>query len=151
MLIIGIDPDVERSGIATIDTEKKSISVEKLSFFRIVELFRLFKETNVDALIRIEAGWLNKSNWHVNNGQSAYVAAKIGNATGRNHQTGILLGEVANGLGLDVEFVKPLRKIWKGQDKKISQYEIEKLTGYHKRMTQDMRDALLIAWVRSKQ
>jgi hypothetical protein len=40
-----------------------------------------------------------------------------------------------------------LRKIWKGTDGKITQDELEQITGIKGKTNQDGRDAALLAWV----
>ena len=78
---------------------------------------------------------------------TAARAAAIGRSVGRNHQTGMLIEQMAMRQGYDVHVVKPLRKCWKGKDGKITAEELETVTGYHGRSCQDARDAALLAWV----
>ena len=44
------------------------------------------------------------------------------------------------------EFVKPLKKIWQGRDRKITAEELEQVTGKMIRTNQEGRDAALLAW-----
>ena len=140
--IIGIDPDAEKSGIAVLCAGRLTLTT--LPF---VEAVRFVAHQHPDLVI-IEAGWLNASNWHLRRGQSPYVVAKIGQAVGRNQQTGILLCETLRALGYTVREQKPLTKAWRGHDRKITHAEFCALTGYDgKHTNQEQRDAGLLAWL----
>lgn len=156
-IVVGIDPDCDQSGVAIVDPETGEIKAKKLRFSEIVLLLQTMKK---EAAVRdgrlfkvvIEAGWLNKGNWHVsrNKYMSVNKAAEIGRGVGRNHQTGMLLEEVSKHLlQLPTQLQRPLQKCWRGKDGKITQDELQQVTGTPKlpRMNQDQRDAVLIAWV----
>ena len=64
-----------------------------------------------------------------------------------NHQTGILLSEMAKSYEMDVRIVKPLVKRWKGRDGKITHEELSKFVEVGARTNQDERNAVLLAWV----
>ena len=107
-LIIGIDPDCKLSGYAEWDMKQQRLtSVAKHSFF---EIFKVLEAQRDEiALVRIEAGWLNKkSNFLVFHGQSKAAGERIAKNVGSNHETGKKLVEMANYLDLKVEEVKPL-------------------------------------------
>jgi hypothetical protein len=70
-----------------------------------------------------------------------------GTAIGRNHEIGRKIIEMCEYHGIDVIPVRPLRKIWKGVGGKITQDELEQITGITGRTNQDGRDAALLAWV----
>ena len=54
---------------------------------------------------------------------------------------------MAKHIGFEVEEVKPLKKLWKGRDGKITQEELENIIGpLNVRLSQDSRDAALLAW-----
>ena len=147
MKIIGIDPDVDRSGIAILDTLTRSVMVCTLSFPELVDW--LYDEANKEyaPVIVVEAGYLNRSHWHGNQQGSNRYAAAIGNDTGRNHEIAKKIVELANHKGYDVVEKKPLRKIWKGKDRKITHEEIVRICPLLKaaRTNQEERDALLLA------
>lgn len=142
-MLIGIDPDVTRSGVAVIDKKDKSLHLKTLTFF---ELFDFLSE-NKDFIkeIRIEASWLlKKSNWHVNN-KGVGIASKIGKNTGENHETGRKIVEMCLYLDLPFIQVQPLKKCWKGTGGKITHTEICKLVkNFPKASNQEQRDALLL-------
>ena len=144
---IGIDPDVSKNGFAVVSSSGCVVDVGCLPFAELVDYIVLFAMSHSNVLVCIEGGWLNRTNWHTN-GASIAMAARIGNAAGRNHQTGILLNEVLVYRGIRTKVVKPLRKYWSGQDRKITHQEIAKITHINRKTTnQEERDALLLAWV----
>lgn len=156
--IVGIDPDCERSGIAIVDIDGRELmEAGTLDFFSLMEKLRNFRlwtdSMHKHFAVIIEGGWLNKGNWHLGshifgmkNFMSLSKAAEIGRATGRNHQTGMLIEQMCEHMGLEHETVKPLKKCWQGKDGKITAEELKAITGYHARTNQDARDAALLAW-----
>lgn len=147
-IIIGIDPDNQKSGMAVIGLPEKSISVYKLDFPTLISVLKTTSGNHKNVEVIIEGGWLNSSNWHtLNYRMSKSMAAEIGRRTGMNHQTGILIAEMCKDFGMNVQVVKPLKKYWKGKDGKITQEEATYFMGELPRMNQDQRDALLLAWV----
>lgn len=144
-IIIAIDPDVERSGVATLAINERKLGTFSLTFPELMDAFQLFLPDKT--LVVVEAGWLNKPNWHLAAKDSARLAAAKGNSTGRNHEVGRKIVEMAKHYGLTVNEVKPLRKCWRGRDGKITHEELAQfIPGLPKRTTQDIRDAALLAW-----
>ena len=144
---IGIDPDVSKNGFAVVSSSGCVVDVGCLPFAELVDYIVLFTMSHSNVLVCIEGGWLNRTNWHTS-GASIAMAARIGNAAGRNHQTGILLNEMLVYRGIRTKVIKPLRKYWSGQDRKITHQEIAKITRIKRKATnQEERDALLLAWV----
>lgn len=145
--LIAIDPDADKSGVAVLDTEKREFAfVGSLPFVDTINKVREYQEDTSKVIV--EAGWLVSHNWHVNKWMTASVCAKIGQQTGRNHETGRKLIECINGL-LSYAPVcehRPLVKKWSGKEGKITAKELEFFTGYSKRSNQDQRDAMLLAW-----
>lgn len=164
-VVIGIDPDIEKSGVAILDRRKGSVSVCKLAFPELVDWVTCQCETckaeDVSYTVSIEGGWLNESNWHVPKGASGHYGAAIGESVGRNQAVGMLAQQMLQHKDLKCEIIKPLPKtlrlgrktlqLWKGKDGKITQEELIKVVarnGLHiqaGRMNQDQRDAVLIA------
>lgn len=152
--VIGIDPDVEKSGYAIVlDGEVDSVHTMKAA-----ELLEELKETINNThpydklVIVIEAGWLNSSNWHIGAYCNAHRAAKIGESVGRCHEVGKIIHEWCEHHAkyhdnVKVLAVKPLRKRWRGKDNKITAEELQHITGYTQRTNQEGRDACLLAWV----
>ena len=129
-MIIGIDPDLVKSGVAII-TDK--MTLHNLTF---PELMQLFSD-NKDQIkkVVIEAGWLNvKSNFHARYGQSKSAGERIAKNVGENHATGKLIAEMAEYYNLNVILVKPTKK-------KYTAEEFNRLTGWVGRSNQEQRDA----------
>jgi hypothetical protein len=53
-LIIGLDPDVEKSGLAIWSTEYKVLTLENLTFFQLFDFFKEHRERI--AVVRIDCG-----------------------------------------------------------------------------------------------
>lgn len=140
--IIGIDPDIEKSGFALLDIESRSVEVQTLPFFDL--LGALMRNYNPDTLVVIEAMWKTK-NWHYTARDSKAVVAKKGLSVGRNQQVGILLAEFCEVTHVNYKLQPPLRKIWRGKDRKITQAEIVQFMPIG-RTNQEGRDAALLAW-----
>lgn len=154
--IIGIDPDVEKSGfcVITIDDEKR-VSVV-LRSYGIYELMMAVKFIKMDAQLKkadypvvvVEAGWLNRSNWHLHKGITINKASKMGESIGRNQQVGHDIVDICRGFGFNVIEKAPLPKTWKGDDHKITHEELTYFVPLDKKRTnQEERDATLLAWV----
>ena len=149
-VIVGIDPDIKKNGVAILTTAMRELETLSLTFYELTEFLYVTKANNYDRglswLVVIEAGWLNKSNWHIRGGSLAKAAA-IGRSTGMNHQTGILIAEMCEGLGIPYKLQKPYQKCWKGTDGKITHDELKSFTGIERRTNQEERDAVLLAWL----
>lgn len=148
MIYIGIDPDIERNGVAVVDSVSRSVQLYSMAFAELTEWLQQFVGSMEKTVIVIEASWLVSHNWHFRMTDNRRKVASLGHAVGRNHQTGILLQEVAERMGLDVRLRKPLRKCWQGKDGKITHKELMAVTGITcSRSNQEERDAALLAWV----
>ena len=145
--VIGIDPDSDRSGYGVVNVETGEVvdagACDFPTLFDVMDVWRLGEKVSV----YIEGGWLNNGNWHLLGRMTVARAAAIGRSVGRNHQTGMLIEQMARRQGYDVRVVKPLRKCWRGKDGKITAKELQSVTSYAKRCNQDARDAVLLAWV----
>ena len=151
-IIIAIDPDVESNGVARLDLSPALVlQLTTYPFPELIDYLRYVKRgadvSEKTMRVVIEAGWLNRSNWHVYSRDTKAVAAAKGTAAGRNHETGRKIAEMCRYHAIPYELIKPLRKIWKGEERKISAQEFKAVTGYTARTNQEMRDAGLIAWV----
>ncbi len=152
-VVIAIDPDVDRNGVAYIDLSQpdRALQLSVLEFPLLIETLRnlknLLAQSDKTYRVLIEAGWLNHGNWHLNPRDSKAVIAAKGNHAGRNQETGRKIAEMCRFFGIEYELVKPLTKVWKGRERKISAQEFNAVTGFKGRTNQEMRDAGLIAWV----
>lgn len=149
-VLIGIDPDLEKSGVAFLRPSTRIMELSALDFAELIDYLKWLRccqmKNNQSVLVIVEAGWLNKGNWHVKRNNSPAKAAEIGKRTGQNQGVGMMIVQMAKHIGLEVLEMKPLIKTWKGKDKKITHEELAYFTGIMGKSNQEMRDAALIAW-----
>lgn len=150
-VIIGIDPDVEKNGVAYLECESKILEISALSFPDLLDYLRYVQRcaetTQKHLVVVVEAGYMNKGNWHLNPKDTKAAAAAKGNHAGRNHETARKIVEMCKHWQMEVKEVKPLEKCWKGKDRKITHEELARFTGVMGRTNQEGRDAALLAWV----
>lgn len=166
--VIGIDPDIVKNGIGCIERNRRSLEVAYLNFPETLEWVKAkyeewagkYKEKAPDSfMVYVEAGWLNKGNWHVTesrNGKfspSAWAAA-VGKSDGECSAVSKKLLECFEFYGIPCSPMKPLRKCWKGPDRKITHEELLKELQIYKvqhklkgRSNQEVRDSVLISLV----
>lgn len=139
--LLGVDPDVSKSGVCLWDRKEKSILLlTTMTFPKLLDYFLELKEKHGKELrVSIEAGWLNKSNWHRSVGKSSNYNAKIGERTGANFEVGKKLFEMCEHYGIDAILVKPTRK-------KLDAEQFKWVTGYDKRINQECRDACMLVF-----
>lgn len=155
-IVIGIDPDADKNGVATLFRESRLLEATSLTFPETLDYIRYVQSkarANAQTVkVIIEAGWLNKAHWHVGYNDSRQAAAAKGNAVGRNHETGRKIAEMCKHWEVPHELMKPLAlkvggvSIWRGKDGKITAEELTEITGLRGRTNQEARDAALIAW-----
>jgi hypothetical protein len=147
-IIIGIDPDVNKSGVARLEGNRVELS--SLSFPMLIDFLMRLKGAELNggprAVIVVEASWKISHNWHAHRGDSKGTVARKGNDAGRCHEVGRKIVECARYYGLDVVEKLPLKKIWKGKDGKITHDEIKAFMPISGRTNQEERDAALLAW-----
>jgi hypothetical protein len=137
-MIIGIDPDISKNGIAWI-YDANQLDISNMSFVDVMTFIQLNKP--IIKCVYLEAGWLNKkANWH--NARNVCIAASIGRKVGENHATGKLLQQNIEAVGVKVELVKPTSK-------KLNQLEFQKLTKFPTRTNQEQRDAAMLIFGRA--
>ena len=148
--VVGIDPDVSKSGFALLNCEAREfVQVEALPFPDMVDKFAelaAMKADGKDVVVVMEDSDLS-TNWHYNSRDSKAVCAAKGRSVGLCHATARHLKECAENFGLEVVMMKPLRKFWKGRDGKITHDEAAYfMRGLPKQTNQEGRDAALLAW-----
>ena len=149
---IGIDPDTDKNGVALLDTETRKLTIQQLDFAHTLEYIKkqyaLFSLSDKEGFkVIIEAGWMNKGNWHLQRWDGRAASAAKGVDQGRNEQTSRLLGEMMEYYNIPYEFKRPLPKCWRGNNRKITREELEDVTAQPLgRQNQEGRDAALLAW-----
>lgn len=146
---IGIDPDVDGSGYAVLLPDG-GIWCGNLTIAGILNDAEIRQKGRT--VYVLEAAWLTgKVNWHFSGGENRRVSSAMGYSIGRNHQAGMDIAALLRHLGHEVREVRPLKKLWRGRDGKITHEELCRLTGWGApRSNQEQRDALLLAWVESE-
>lgn len=136
-MILGIDPDIEKSGIAVLHNTKQ-IEYTTLSFVDTMAFIRM--NAPIIKCVYLEAGWLNKkANWHGASNMS--VAARVGKNVGENHATGKLLKQCIEAEGVKVIEIKPTTT-------KLDAKQFERLTKIKTRTNQEERDAVMLVFGR---
>lgn len=146
--ILGIDPDVEKSGFTLIDCKYRELIFCKC--LTMPEAFEYLKQlpssgyTPVKVVIEDSD---QATGWHYSRRDSQPVVFAKGRSVGMCHATLRHLHEYAEQIGLDCVMKKPLRLIWGRGGEKISQREIEQfIPNFPKRSNPEMRDSALLAW-----
>ena len=155
--VIGIDGDVDKSGVAFLHVPTRKLEASTLTFPELLDYLQFVKkqsiEKNETVVVVVEAGWLNKkSNFH---GGKGGIGQKIANGVGRNAEVGRKIIEMCKHYDLEVIEQRPLRKSWKGRGGKITHEELNKILKSRnmeiiKRSNQDVRDSVLIALLYGK-
>ena len=149
-IIIGIDPDCEKSGISQLDTTSNELEIFSLSFPELLDY--LMRQADIQlrmskkVVVVVEASWKISHNWHIYQRDSKGTIARKGKDAGRCHEVGRKIAECARHYGLEVVEKLPLKKIWKGKDGKITHEEIAAFIHMPSRSNQEQRDAALLAW-----
>lgn len=135
-ILIGIDPDTEKSGVAVKSSE---LSLYNMSFFELYD-YLVSAKTNFENIeIYVECGFLNGGNRHKVFSGSLALNSKIGERVGANHEIAKKICEMCEHLEIKFTQVRPTKT------KTNSDY-FKKITGYEKRTNQEQRDACLLIW-----
>ena len=102
-VIIGIDPDLNKSGVAV----AVGGVISKLWCLDIVELFKYLDENKGEIKrVYLEAGWLNKkSSWHA--APNAASREKTAYKVGQNHAVGLKIEDMLKHTEIDYELIRP--------------------------------------------
>lgn len=133
--IIGIDPDVDKSGVCIVN---EMLQIERLTTMDLVDLFVLIEGMrDYDIRVIVEAGWMNKTNFHVRGMDNAWKSAKIGSHVGANHEIGRQIIKFCEKVGIECHAITP-------RGHKMNALDFKKRSGWTKRTNQEMRDAYKI-------
>lgn len=136
---IGIDPDVDKSGVAL--KAKTQVNLLNLKFFDLMDFFNQVIEEHglKEIIVYVECGYLNRGNWHkVLNGSSA-LNSKIGGYVQENHRVAKKIVEMCEHLGIDHVKIKP-------KSKKLNAKEFSQVTQINQRTNQEQRDAYMLIY-----
>jgi hypothetical protein len=156
MILIGIDPDLRKNGVAEYNTITKKITGTPMDFWDLIAYLQKMKLTKGQEIkVKLGAGWENpKTNWHdpaiPQNMQNATPAAKesyknkvknrISVGTGMNHGVGIKIMEWCQRNEVPYDLCVPKKGNAKWSIAKVTKY-----TGI-KRANEDVRDAISFIW-----
>lgn len=159
-IIIGIDPDVDGSGVAVLNPSQRLLRLEQFTLPVLVDFLKGLKQgyevDGISWVVVVEASWKIRGNWHLEWNDSQKRAAAKGLRVGRCHEIGRMIVSFCSHLGIPYEEKLPLVKCWAGKDGKITDEElrmlldgmgIEKLSGGPS--NPEKRDAALLALDRS--
>lgn len=149
-IIIGIDPDVSKSGVAQLDVAGRGVELFSLPFPELIEYLRRMKayevRTGRKVVVVVEASWKISTNWHTKRGDNTRISVSKGIDQGRCAEVGRKIVECAVFYGLQTVEKLPLKKIWNGKDGKITHAELAQFMHIPGRSNQEERDAALLAW-----
>lgn len=150
-IVIAIDPDVDKSGVAVLKVASAEIKLYNMYFPELLDFLKEEKERGItggeNKVVIVEEGFFTEAHWHISPKDNPYIAAAKGNSVGRNHEVGRKIIEMCLHYKMNVKGVRPLIKCWAGKDRKITDKELKSFTNVEGRTNQDMRDAALMAWV----
>ncbi|WP_080057158.1 hypothetical protein [Spirosoma aerolatum] len=152
-LVIGIDPDIDKSGWAVWSrSQNRFIEVLPLPFWKFIDKATAYAPGS--ALFVLDAGWLNeKVNYHaiklplhLKNASEAvkakYVAAvreKVARDVGLNAGVGLSMLNFLQANHHEVRPIKPTMHKWDAE-------MIARQTGYKGQSNPETRDAMRLAW-----
>lgn len=138
-ILIGIDPDVDKSGVAFLNSNH--LELNNLTFFELLDYLRDYKNEFENLQVYIECGFLNGGNRHLKHGSSHALNSKIGERIGANHETAKKIIEMCEYLKITHHKVKPTRT-------KSANDFFKQVTGYKGLTNQEQRDAFFLIFGR---
>lgn len=138
-ILIGIDPDLKKSGFAVWYKESKELFLLTHTFFGLLNEFTYYSDPfrRESVQVKIEAGWLNKKS-NFRGGKNQSISDIISKKVGENHATGKLIAEMCEHLKLPYKLIKPTKA-------KTSPETFKKLTGIDCK-NQEMIDAAMLVY-----
>ncbi len=137
-MVIGIDPDLEKSGVATVINGKLT-TLDAMPFFELTEFILEHKHS---AHFIVEDVECDKATYH-RPGTSQAGMRKIAQNVGQVKAIGRLLGVYLNGCGAQFTLVRPLKGSIKKAKKDAKLFN--RITGWKGTSNEDKRDAALLA------
>lgn len=143
MILIGIDPDVEKNGVAIQD--EGDILLFNLTFFELFEKLNELQTTN-EMKVYIECGELNKSVHHLHK-----IPSNVRNVKAYCSQVGVKVGKNFTAANMIVQMCEYLRLPYvkvKPTSRKVDAKTLKMITGINYRTNQEQRDALMLIYGR---
>lgn len=140
MITIGIDPDLDKSGLAIIE-EGKITAMSKYSFPELIELLTDMKKNGEIFKVYLEDPEANKPVFFRKGNQK--VMLKIAQNVGQVKAVARLINECLLFNSVTCHKIKPL--VGYAKKAKRDSELFNKITGWEKRSNEDCRDAALIA------
>lgn len=143
-IYIGIDPDIDKSGVAIWHRQSEKLELLTYKFFDLFTFLQNLTQPE-SIMVVIEAGWLNrKSNFrqgYVKNGVFVRFSKAKGESmahdVGRNAETGKKIVEMCEFLGLDYKLYKPTQK-------KTSPDQFHRITGQSVKNQEKIDAAMMV-------
>ena len=142
-LVIGIDPDLVKSGVAVVDNGEL-VRLYAMSFPELVEFAKcqhLSNSQNIEFIVEeVEADKTTYQRQGTNQHQMRKIAQNVGQVKGVKR----VLVECLQHEGIPVRLVKPLKGHYKKKAKQDAKF-FNQLTGWAGNSNEDKRDAGLLA------
>lgn len=138
-LIVGIDPDMKKSGVCSLDLTGRIMTLDSLTIFELME----FIEWNKDAVYAIEDVTKNKAIY--GRGMKDYAKTAKAQSVGMVKASATLITEIITEMTGRAPILAPC-----GLGKQVKQNAdlFKEITGYQRQTNEDKRDAWAIAnWV----
>ena len=139
MIVVGIDPDSDKHGVAVYD-DAKLVSLSLRSSIEIVESW-----AGTDAKFSIEDVMANQFVYTRNQKGSKSAQSKVAMHIGRVQQAQVELMRLLDRYGMPYELHKPQRGNW-AKDKAM----FERVTGWTERSNEDTRSAAFFGFLALK-
>ena len=161
--IVGIDPDVDESGVAFLAVASRTFQLKTMKLPELLHAIPAYvdefsteeKPLSPDepkkVAVVVELDRLHTHNWHLVPQDTRNSAASKGFDQGRCFQVAVTISEYFQNMGIEVIEKAPLLKIWGPKhDRKISHQEALALQGIHiitrrGQTNPEQRDAMLLA------
>lgn len=138
-VLIGIDPDTEKSGFAL--KFGKTTLLKNFTFFELFNMLHFVKTheqyRGCEVTVYVECGFLNGGNRHFKKNSSTAYNGKISERVGANHEVAKKICEMCEYLELPFKQIKPTRS-------KVDAVFFEKISGIKVRTNQEQRDAYML-------
>ena len=142
-IIIGIDPDSDKHGVAIYDCKGKLLNLHSLALMDIFGYILDGKKQGYEFEAHIDDVCANNAAFQKKGVKNAKAATAINRSIGKCQQAQIELERLFE--WLEVKVVKhKISKLWKSQESKA---QFEKVTGWTGRSNEDTRSAAYFGWL----